>query len=61
MTRAAQTVDEFCDDNRISRATFYELLKNGNGPRTFKVGRRTLISADAAAEWRARLESETAS
>jgi hypothetical protein len=58
MTRAAQTVDEFCDDNRISRATFYEVLKNGTGPRTFKVGRKTLISAESAAAWRRSMETE---
>jgi hypothetical protein len=36
---------------------FYNLLKRGDGPAIMKVGRRTLISAEAAAEWRRRMEA----
>lgn len=52
----AFTVDEFCNAHRISRATFYEHLKRGEGPTIMKVGHRTLVSAEAAAEWRRRME-----
>ena len=53
------TVPAFCADNSLSRSLFYRLVKEGRGPRLAKVGRRTLISAEAAAEWRARMERET--
>jgi hypothetical protein len=54
----AFSVDEFCEAHRISRAFFYLLQKERRGPRTLKVGRRTLISAEAAAEWRNRPTGE---
>ena len=51
------TVDEFCIAHKISRGHFYNLVGSGNGPTLMKVGRRTLISAEAAARWRSRMES----
>ena len=53
------TIPQFCDGANVSRTHFYDLLKKGLGPRTMKVGRRTLISAEAAAEWCRRMEDET--
>lgn len=58
--RAASTVPQFCDEHNISRTHFYALLKEGKGPRLMRVGRRTLISQEAAADWRQRMEAETA-
>ena len=56
---AAYTVEEFCRAHGgISKVFFYELLKRGRGPRTMLVGRRRLISAEAAAAWRAQMENE---
>jgi hypothetical protein len=46
------TIEGFCRDHNISRATFYNLAKLGQGPRIMKVGARTLISEEAAAAWR---------
>lgn len=57
MAKSAQSIDHFCDDNDISKAHFYNLLKRGDGPVVMKVGRRTLISAEAAAEWRRQMEA----
>jgi len=54
-----QSVADFCVDNGISRSLFYRLVQEGRGPRLTKVGRRTLIGSEAAAEWRARLERDT--
>ena len=54
------SVTAFCADNGLSRSFFYRLLKDGLGPRLTKISRRTLISAEAAAEWRTRMERETA-
>lgn len=48
----AYTVLAFCKAHSISRSFFYELLKSGAGPRIRKVGNRTLISREAAFEWR---------
>lgn len=48
------SVSEFCALNCISRAFLYQLWAAGNGPERMRVGRRTLISAEAAAAWRAR-------
>jgi hypothetical protein len=56
----AYSVQEFCDAHRISRAMFYKMQGGGIGPRTMKVGTRTLISEEAAAEWRREREAETA-
>jgi len=60
MDNDAFSPDQFCQRHGISRASLYRAIKEGRGPRTFKVGTRTLISREAAAEWRARLGAETA-
>lgn len=58
---AAYSIQEFCAAHGgIARTAFYEMMKNGHGPRTFKVGRRTLISLEAAADWRRSMEAENA-
>ena len=59
MSKAAYSVAEFCAAHGISRATFYNLLKAGLGPRIMKLGSRTLISTEAALEWRQRMEATT--
>ncbi|GAA1633259.1 hypothetical protein GCM10009733_032760 [Nonomuraea maheshkhaliensis] len=43
------TVDEAAERLRVSRWTLYNLIRS-NQLRTFKVGRRRLIEADALAE-----------
>jgi predicted DNA-binding transcriptional regulator AlpA len=54
----AYTVDEFCHLFRISRSGIYALWRAGRGPRVFRFGRATRISADAALEWVAQREAE---
>ncbi len=54
---AMYDVNEFCRLHGISRAFFYKLLKNGLGPKTVKLGTKTLITAEAAAQWRRELEN----
>lgn len=56
---ATYTVESFCDDHHISRSYLYKLWSEGRGPKRTKLGRRTLISGEAAAEWRRRVEAET--
>jgi hypothetical protein len=48
----AFTIAEFCDVHRISQAAYFKQRKLGFGPREIEFGRRRLISAEAAAEWR---------
>jgi hypothetical protein len=54
----AYTVDEFCARHRITKRRFYELLSDGRGPRLMRLGRRPLISREAAADFRRALEIE---
>jgi hypothetical protein len=54
-----QSIPAFCAAHSISRSLLYRLVKEGRGPRLTKISRRTLISAESAAEWRARMEQET--
>ena len=55
------SIQEFCKLHDISRSLFYVLREKGEAPRVMKVGRRTLISAEAAAEWRKNMEQITSS
>jgi hypothetical protein len=53
---AAYSVIEFCKSHGFSKPTFYKLVRNGEGPRLMRIGARTLISAEAAAEFRRQRE-----
>jgi len=57
MEKLALSIAEFCGTHNISRSTFYNMVKDGTGPRTMKVRGRTLVSNEAAAEWRRQCES----
>lgn len=54
------TVDGFCRAHHMARSHFYDLVREGQGPRLLRAGRRTLISGDAAADWRRAMEERTA-
>ena len=57
----AYSIADFCHAHgNITRQHFHSLIKRGLGPRTFKVGKRTLISRQAASEWVCLLETKTA-
>ena len=60
MPKAAYSIDEFCEDHGICRATLYNLWSRGEGPRFFHIGRRRLITAEAAADYRRDLEARAA-
>jgi hypothetical protein len=49
---ATFTIQEFCVAHRISAAFYYALKKAGLGPREMVLGRRRIISNEAAADWR---------
>ena len=52
----AYTITQFCKFHHISRSMFYKLRNKGLAPRIMEVGRRRLISQEAAADWRQQME-----
>lgn len=54
------TFDEWTKLRRLSRTKAYALLRNGDGPRTYLVGLRRYVSADADREWLAKQEQKAA-
>jgi hypothetical protein len=56
----AYSIPEFCRvHGGISQSYFHALVAKGKGPRLMKIGARTLISVEAAAEWRKQQEATT--
>ena len=55
-TQDAYSITEFCRSHGFSRASYYNLPLEDR-PREMRVGSRKLISREAAAAWRARMES----
>jgi len=47
------TIATFCKAHSISQATYFELKKNGLGPRELGIGSRRYITFEDAARWRA--------
>lgn len=54
----AYSVEEFCRRHRISIQLFYKF--QDEMPVTFTIGKRRLISREAAARWRAEREAASA-
>lgn len=57
IAKAAFSFDEFCSAHGLSRAMLYKMIRASKGPRVMKVGTRSLISAEAAADWRRAMEA----
>jgi hypothetical protein len=57
---AAYTIATFCVAHDISESFYHKLKSQGRAPREMHVGTRVLISYEAAADWRAAREAETA-
>lgn len=53
------SIAQFCDAHDISRSFFHLLRTRGQAPDLMCVGRRLLITKEAAAEWRQRMEATT--
>jgi hypothetical protein len=60
VNREAYGVVEFAQAHGVSRAHLYNLWRDGVGPKVMRVGRRTLISKEAAAAWRRQMEAASA-
>lgn len=58
--RATLSIPEFCAVHGFSPAFYFNLQKEGKGPRVLRVGKRVLITREAAAEWRQQREAATA-
>lgn len=56
----ALTVEDFCEAYKISKSFLYKLKRKGKGPRMMRIGRRTLISTEAALEWQTQNEEQGA-
>ncbi|GAN81461.1 hypothetical protein [Acidocella aminolytica] len=51
------TVDEFCKNNKICRATYYNLKNRGMGPAELRLGRAVRITQDAEAAWHRKMQA----
>lgn len=49
---SAFSIAQFCQMHGISKSYYYLLRQRGEAPRETRLGRRRLISAEAAAAWR---------
>jgi predicted DNA-binding transcriptional regulator AlpA len=54
------TITEFLAVEKMCRSMLYKLWSEGKGPRSFTIGTKRLISAEARLEWRRAREAETA-
>jgi predicted site-specific integrase-resolvase len=54
--KCAFSIPEFCSEHSISRATFYNLRKDGKAPVVMQVNGRILISRESAEAWRRSME-----
>lgn len=58
LPRLALSILEFCDAHGISEGFYYKLKKQRKGPRELRLGTRTLITFESAAEWRRAREAD---
>jgi hypothetical protein len=56
----AASLATFCKRHSLSLSMFYKLAGQGLAPTTFKVGARTMISKESAAQWRREREAASA-
>ena len=56
----AFSIAEFAELHGFSIDSYFRLARAGLGPRTMKIGTRTLISTEAAEAWRREREEATA-
>ena len=58
--RDAFSIPEFCLRHGFSQAKYFQIAAAGEGPRVMRVGKRVLISKEAAADWRMSREAAAA-
>ena len=52
------SIDTFCERYGFSRGHYYNLKEQGKTPREMKLGRRKIITDDAATDWEKEREAE---
>ena len=60
MEKKAYSIADFLGTHGFSRSALYRLWADGNGPARILVGRKVLITAEAAEEWLKSLQAEDA-
>ena len=56
----SMTLTEWCEHRRVSRASYYKLKDQGLMPKTYRVGTKLFISAEADRAWLAEREGVAA-
>ena len=51
------SINEWCARRKVSRSFYYEMKTRGEAPRSYKMGNRDRITAEADAEWIAAREA----
>lgn len=54
------SINDFCRLHGISQSFYFKLRRQGKAPQSFRVGRLRRISPDAAREWAAARQLESA-
>lgn len=54
-----KTIAEFCANNGLKPTKYYELRKEGRGPREMRNGSKVAISPEAELDWRREMEKQT--
>jgi hypothetical protein len=52
MDKDADDIPTFCHRHDLSRSALYNAWKAGRGPRIMRIGRKVLITREAAEAWR---------
>jgi hypothetical protein len=55
LQKKAYTISEFTQTHSMSMSTFYKDQRAGRGPDVIFVGNKSLVTEEAAAEWRQRM------
>ena len=57
METKAYSIDQFCEVHGFGRTAYYNLKRDGLGPREIHVGTKPLVTEESAKDWRAQMEA----
>ena len=57
ISKKATSIPAFCAEHDMGTSTYYNLKKAGLAPTEIHIGRKRLISNEAAAAWRVKMEA----
>ena len=55
--KSAFPIREFCYRNSLGRTKLYDLFKQNLGPKTYVIGTRRYVTAEAESAWKRMMES----